>query len=259
MTPYLKAFLERLLPMAEPYVLEKGGTFYHPRRTRYPGTVLLSVCGFPEMAQFDHLSDYFKRVFGISFRAAILRTASEALPHIGPKLEEILEATERAGFELATKSKISRETLDTITQPLEQPELIGRLANIMWKTCIDEGLTPQEFWDRRIIPRPDSIETFLSIMKSGFNPTGAAEANAVLQFDFTGANSGTCQIKVKDRTIETAMGAQDEPSIVIEAPFEVWMDIITNKLDPQQAFMEQKCKATGDYEVLLKLGDWFAR
>ncbi len=259
MTSHLKAFLERLLPMAEPFVLEKEGTFYHPRRTHYPGTVLLSVCGFPEMAQFDHLSDYFKRLFGISFRGEILRTGSEALPHIGPKLEEILGATERAGFELVTRNKIAVGTLATITQPLEEPELIGQLANIMWRTCIEEGLTPQEFWDKGIMPRPDSIETFLSIMKYGFNSDGAAEADAVLQFDFSGEHPGSCQIKVEGGTIDTASGAQYEPSIVIETPFEVWMDIITGKLDPQQAFMEQKCKATGDFELLLKMGDWFGR
>jgi putative sterol carrier protein len=245
--------------MAEPFVLEKEGTFYHPRRTHYPGTVLLSVCGFPEMAQFDHLSDYFKRLFGISFRGEILRTGSEALPHIGPKLEEILGATERAGFELVTRNKIAVGTLATITQPLEEPELIGQLANIMWRTCIEEGLTPQEFWDKGIMPRPDSIETFLSIMKYGFNSDGAAEADAVLQFDFSGEHPGSCQIKVEGGTIDTASGAQYEPSIVIETPFEVWMDIITGKLDPQQAFMEQKCKATGDFELLLKMGDWFGR
>lgn len=259
MSSYMKAFIERLMPMSEPYLLEKDGTFYHPRRTRYPGTVLLSVCGFPDVAQFEPLSVNFKNLFGISFRGEILRTGSEALPYIGPRLDEILDATERAGFELIKRKRIAKATLDTITQPLPEPELIGQLANLMWKTCVDEGITPQEFWERRVIPRPDSIETFLSIMEYGFNPAGASGSDAVLQFDFTGENPGTCQIKVKDGTVETTAGSPDEPAIVIETPFEVWMDILTGKLDPQKAFMEQKCRVTGDHEVLLKLEDWFGR
>ncbi len=259
MSSHMKAFIERLMPMAEPYILEKDGAFYHPRRTRYPGTVLLSVCGFPDVSQFDVLSANFKNLFGISFRGEILRTGSEGLTVMGPKLEEILEATERAGSELIKRKRIAKKTLDTITQPLPEPELIGQLANLMWKTCIDEGITPQEFWERRLIPRPDSIETFLSIMRHGFNPGGAAGADAVIQFDFTGENPGACQIKVKDGTIETVLSAKYEPGIVVESPFEVWMDVITGKLDPQKAFVEQKCKATGDFELLLKLEDWFAR
>jgi len=223
---------------------------------------VLSVAGFPELSVFDQLSSYVRFLFGERLLAEIYRPAAELLAHPlhARKREEIFQATHQAGRELVESMKVSQEAMARITMPLGGDfESFARIGNLMWKTCIEEGLTPQEFWDQGIIPRPDSIETFLSIMKYGFNSEGAAEADAVLQFDFSGKQSGTCQIKVKGGTVDAALEAQWESSIVVETPFEVWMDIITGKLDPQQAFMEQKCKAEGDFELLLKMGDWFGR
>ncbi len=257
MSAYMKIFVERLIPMVEPYIKAREGRFYHPRRNRYPAVVLLSVCGYPDISQFECLSESFRRLFGIAFRDEILRSGSEALLYSG-KLAEILEATERAGKELVTRKHITQKTLDIVTQPLDSAEVTAHLGNLLWKTCVEKGVTPQEFWDRRMIPYPDSIEAYLSIMRYGFNPEGAAEADAVLQFDFSGEQEGSCQIKVLKGTIETAMGTPYEPTLIIETPFEVWIEIISGEIDPQQAFMEQKCRAEGDFELLLKLQDWFA-
>ena len=92
-----------------------------------------------------------------------------------------------------------------------------------------------------------------------FNPEAAADEDAVLQFDFTGQLEGSCQMKVSRGKLETFTGTPEEASVVITSPFDLWMDIMADKVDPQQMFMEQKCRAEGEIGLLLKLEDWFAR
>ncbi len=42
---------------------------------------------------------------------------------------------------------------------LMDTEVLSSIANIFWQTCIDEGVTPKEFKERGMVPRPDSIKT----------------------------------------------------------------------------------------------------
>ena len=48
-----------------------------------------------------------------------------------------------------------------------------------------------------MVPRPDSIETFLLIMPMGFNPEAAGDTRAVIQFNFTGEVKGSCHLKIE--------------------------------------------------------------
>ena len=55
----------------------------------------------------------------------------------------------------------------------------------MWEIGIAEGLTPEEFDKKGLVLRPDSIETFLIIMKMGFNASEAADTRAFIEFRFS--------------------------------------------------------------------------
>ncbi len=48
----MKAFIERPLPMLEPYFEMQDDRTFHPQRHKPPGAVILSVAGFVEMAVF---------------------------------------------------------------------------------------------------------------------------------------------------------------------------------------------------------------
>ncbi len=50
-----------------------------------------------------------------------------------------------------------------------------------------------------------------------------------------------------------SLGVYENPDITIETPFEVWMDIMTRKVDGQQMFMEQKYTVDGDLALLIEL------
>jgi putative sterol carrier protein len=81
----------------------------------------------------------------------------------------------------------------------------------------------------------------------------------VLQFNFSGDVEGSCHFKIENRTIEALPGIAESPDLTIDAPFEVWMDIITGKADGQQMFMEQKYKVVGDLSLLMRMNQLFGK
>jgi len=126
-------------------------------------------------------------------------------------------------------------------------------------SIIDEDLTPKEFFKKGMVPRPDSLESFLTLMAEGFNPEKADGVNACWQFDFSGTTEGTCYFEINDRQIECGMGPASSPDITITTPFEIWMDILTKKVDGAEMFMAQKYTVDGDLNLLMKLGDFFEK
>lgn len=149
----MKAFIERTLPVLEPFLEERDGKTFHPLRHRHPKIAVLSVAGFPEMSVFDQLSSWANIVFGRSgaLVAEIYRPMAESmtLPFLKEKADEVLQATVQAGRELVETMRVSAETLASVTRPLaEDPKPFFEMANVMWKTCIAEGLTPKELAKR---------------------------------------------------------------------------------------------------------------
>ncbi len=157
----------------------------------------------------------------------------------GPR-SEILSALELAGRQLVETGKVEAATMATITQPLANTEQIHMMANLFWKTCIEEGITPKEFDEKGMMPRPDSLEAYMIIMPMGFSAKNAGDTKATLQFLFSGAVEGACNFRIENGEIRANEGVAQDPDLTIETPFEVWTDIMTGKADGQQAFMAGK-------------------
>lgn len=257
----MKAFIERTLPVVEPWLVRQGETTTHPLRQTPPKAVVLSVAGFPEASVFSQLSSYAKFLFGKGLIAEIYRPAAETmnLPEHSEIRKDILAATTQAGRELVQSTRISEQTMERITKPIGDFDSMAKMANLFWKSCIREGLTPAEFHQKKLVPRPDSVETFMMIMSKGFNPEGAGKTSAVMQFNFSGEVEGTCHFRIENGTIEAREGAPEKTDLTIETPFEVWMDILTGKADGQQMFMQQKYKTAGDLTLLMRMKDLFGK
>lgn len=258
----MKAFIERTLPVVEPFMSRQDDRTHHPVRRQPPKAVFLSVAGFPEPAVFDQLSSYARFLFGKSLLAEIYRPAAESMtrPDLRESMNDILDATTQAGRELVQTMKVSEATMARITRPFGGDfDSHAKMANAFWKTCIREGVTPREFEEKGMVPRPDSIDTFLMIMSSGFNPESAAGTAAVLQFNFSGEVDGSCHLIIENGKLEAKQGASQKPDLIVESPFEIWMDIVTGKADGQQMFMQQKYKTVGDLSLLLRLKDLFGK
>jgi multimeric flavodoxin WrbA/putative sterol carrier protein len=258
----MKTFVERTLPAVLPFFEYEEERTTHPLRHSFPKAVVLSVAGFPDMEAFDQLSAWVRFVFGREGRlvAEIYRPAAESLPRAGAKAEEIFAAFRQAGREIVEQGALSPETLALVTKEIgKNREQFALLGNAYWKTCIAEKITPKEFDERDMIPRPDSVETFLIVMSLGFNKEAAREVQAVIQFRFSGEVKGNCYFRIDQGELTTALGEGENPDLIINAPFEVWMDILTGKADGAALFMEGKYTVEGDPSLLMHLSEWFGK
>jgi multimeric flavodoxin WrbA/putative sterol carrier protein len=256
----MKTYIERTLPVAFPFFEKRDGVTKHPFRHETPPVVVLSVAGFPEESVFDALKFYVNFMFGEQRLAAeIYRTSAEMISRssTGKKISDIREALIQGGRELIQSKKISPETMDRIKKPITTFEEMAPLGNLMWQTCIDEGFTMGEAQKSGLIPRPDSIDTFLMLMKFSFKANKARDAKLTIQFNFSGKVSGECYFLIENGNFKTGLGKMNNPDLIIESPFEVWMDILTKKADGQKMFMERKYTVQGDIAALLRIRDFF--
>ncbi|RLB14329.1 MAG: flavodoxin family protein [Deltaproteobacteria bacterium] len=153
MNATMKAFIERTLPVVEPFLREREGNTYHPLRQKHPKLCFLSVAGFPEPQVFNQLSAWVNFVYGQYgiVVGEIYRPLAEVLdlPFFREKVDDIFSATEQAGKEIVQAGKISPETMARITQPIvDDKKEFYEMGNKMWEACIEKGLTPKEFMEQ---------------------------------------------------------------------------------------------------------------
>lgn len=141
-----KNFLDRMLPMVEPFLVmdEKTGMTSHPHRyERSRRVVLLSVCGFPEADHFEPLLGTFRRTFGNGTSllvGEVLRPAAEAMSNrvfFEEPYKAAMQAIEDAGAQLATQGYISRATEEAAAKPFfEDNQFFYQMANLYWKASL---------------------------------------------------------------------------------------------------------------------------
>ena len=254
----LSTFRERTLPAIQPFFEQSDdGKTFHPLRNKLPAAVWLSVCGFPDESAFDALSDYLNRTRhkDATLVAEIYRSAAEAItnPFNEEKARDVLDATTQAGRELVKSMKIFPGTMARIRQPLVDSKFFAEMGNLFWKTCIAEEVTPKEFEKKNMVPRPDSLESFMWLFPFGINSGAAGDRKVILQFNFSGHVEGSCCFIIEKGNVEAKKGTEEHTDITIKTPFDVWMDIMTGKADGQQMFMEQKYTVTGDIGLMIQL------
>jgi len=182
----MKTFIERTLPFVLPFFELKEGVTRHPLRQGPPPVVALSVAGFPEHSVFEQLSSYMNYLYGKLLISKIYIPGAEnlALKTDTPLVKTVLDAIIQGGRELVRNKKISAETMQIINTPTSDVKTMAVLGNAFWQTCIDEGVTPKEFHKRGIVPRPNTLESFLALMKEGFNPEKADALKAATNLLF---------------------------------------------------------------------------
>lgn len=148
---------------------------------------------------------------------------------------------------------------DDMTSELFPKWLNSDIGNLMWKNCIAEGLTPEALDKKGLVLRPDSIETFMIIMKMGFNASAAADARAVIEFRFSQEREGACHFTIADGRFAASLGYAEKADLIIESPFELWMDIMTGKKDGQQSFFDNQYRVQGDFSLLMRLAQIFGK
>jgi hypothetical protein len=71
-----------------------------------------------------------------------------------------------------------------IQQPIIDNQTFAHIGNLYWKTCITEGVTPKDFKEKNMFPRPDSIESLMLFFPFGLNSETAGGGKTILKFTF---------------------------------------------------------------------------
>jgi multimeric flavodoxin WrbA len=150
----MKDFMDRLLPLADPHIVQRGAHYTHPPRyTDGPSVrrvVLISNCGFPERHHFSGLVETFRRYTDdpdTELAATILCAGGELLaqPALAESLRWYTDAARRAGWEFVTYGHILPETQAVLDTPLAEPEVYAGMANLWWDSQIGPHPTPGGF------------------------------------------------------------------------------------------------------------------
>ena len=99
----------------------------------------------------------------------------------------------------------------------------------------------------------DTIAGFFSELGGKVDPSKIAGMNATYQFDITGDNGGTWNVKIADGAASVNEGPAENPSITLTATDENWLAITSGKLNGQTAFLTGKLKIKGDMSLAMKL------
>ena len=106
-------------------------------------------------------------------------------------------------------------------------------------------------------PSLDSIPGSFVGMQQAFVPSRAANVDKTIQFNFSGRETGTWHVTVRNGTFAYAQGPANSPSTTVTADSDDWLKILRRELDPTMAFMSGKLKIAGDVGVMLQFQGWF--
>jgi hypothetical protein len=106
---YLQRMRERTLPLNLPDMIVKKDETHHPerhRRKKPQQTVVIAVCGFPDLGNFNQVRGLFPEAVKIFLPASWALYVEALRPH----LKDFLSAVEEAGLELVENGSIELET-----------------------------------------------------------------------------------------------------------------------------------------------------
>lgn len=145
MTSTMKRLIERCLPLVEPFFEVRDGHCRHPRRggPRAQRAVLVSVCGFTELDNFEPLVSHVKAIcrnLGVEFAGALLRPYAAALPRLerlGLPVGGIYEAAREAGRQLVRDGRMDERTLAAVSRELLPREEYLRGINAHFQRALE--------------------------------------------------------------------------------------------------------------------------
>ena len=103
-----------------------------------------------------------------------------------------------------------------------------------------------------------SVAKIFSEMPNHFDASKAGDMNATVQFDLSGADGGEWHVIVADGDCSVKQGSAESPTATIRMDAEDYADMLTGKLDPMSAFLQQKVKVEGDLNTVMKFQTLFS-
>ena len=145
--------------------------------------VLVSTCGFPEVAHFDALRHIFRKVEkagGVPLIGELLVPAAEMAlrqAFMKEKSKIILEAAYRAGAEVVRDGKVTPETEAQVQKPLVSPDEGAEGANIWWDSML-QGISREKASEAG--KKVEGIRLVLLGMSQMFNSQASGNLKATI-------------------------------------------------------------------------------
>ena len=110
-------------------------------------------------------------------------------------------------------------------------------------------------------PSLDNIPGSFAGLEANFLPQKAAGVDKTIQWDFSGRESGTWNMVVRNGTIQTGEGPATSPNLTIAVDSDDWLKILRGETNPVTAFMGGKIKITPASAAMdmMQFQNWFAR
>ena len=106
----------------------------------------------------------------------------------------------------------------------------------------DQPLTPKRIFER--IPE-------------AFDASRAPGLNASVQFVLTGADGGDWCVHIADGACQVEEGRAADPRVTITTEAQVYVDLMSGKLNPMAAVMSGQIQLAGDVGLVMRLGSLF--
>lgn len=141
----MKNFIDRTIPVLDPFVELRADRCRHPRRgvSKDRKMVLILNCGFWEMENFDSLLAHMQAICknaSFEFAGALLRPHGESMQimiQMGMPIDDIFEAAKDAGRQLVNEGRISQKTLDIVGRELLPRDMFIEKVNQYCKEVLD--------------------------------------------------------------------------------------------------------------------------
>lgn len=105
---------------------------------------------------------------------------------------------------------------------------------------------------------PQNCHQLIEGMPQAFHPDQAQGLEATIQFKVSGTENFDAYLSIAGGNCAFHEGKADNPTLTIETPAQVWLDIAYGRQDGRAAFMQGLYKVQGDISLLMRLGGMFA-
>lgn len=102
----------------------------------------------------------------------------------------------------------------------------------------------------------ETVRDLVQNMPYAFKPENARDIDAVIQFIVDDENFKGYLV-IRDRECEYYEGEAKNPTTTIITPRDIWLGIVSGKINPVTAMMQRKYRVKGDWKILTKFGKLF--
>ena len=242
----LKNFIDRQLPLTLPFMSKDAKSGGHP--SRYDRStqkhVLISTCGFftaegnydSVLSMFNHFIKDYETIFcgqGELF----------AVPELTSRTNEYLSYVKKAGEEYKSGG-ISNKTRARLDELLFSKDVFEAMADASWGIDKETGKSLDESF------------IFTKQMAALYNTNSYNGQDIILEMNYTDLNKTYQIILGKDKAEVIADHFMDYTTR-IETPYQLWLDIASDKIRGDEALMKQMYRVKGDLNLMMHWGDYF--